>query len=661
MTTDAIEVRANEAIRHALDGTAMLFVGSGVGFLARTADGTSLPNGRALADLLHEEVGMEVGRHNLQRISQYALKKIGADRLISLLKSKLNSVEIDNRLQEVYRMPWQRIYTTNYDDVIEKSRQNYAVVSPFTLSDDPMRAPKGAIVHLNGYIDRIKPDTFDRDAVLTDVSYSINEFQGSEWAKQFLVDIRTSRSIIFIGYSMADLDIVRLILSDPEVAHRTLIYVSPDTDEVDLETLSAYGTVNTGGFDDFYSRLIKISSSYMPVENAVFTELRQVKAQETAIDALTSVDTVYRQLVYGKVAERQFLLSEQPLADVSYIGPRVQIGEALDVIERGAARDLFIHGEIASGKSCACLLAARHFLNRGYDVYIATHGPHLASDLERLAAQEGFVCIIFDGYGAFIDEAKIYAARRRPTHRMILSERTVTHELIAGVIERTSGFGPAVDCYLGKMEEPDLKNLSDLINYAGLWGARAGLSPAGKSSVIRNDLKSSLYLVLLEVIKSEKVQYEIKRLLTPITYDRKAMLVFISVFIVSSLGFRFEINDWQVFFKIDSIRRIMRVYQEQFSNFMSVSGLELTPRSGLLSSHILQNFASDTDIVDCLYAIYKAAAESEQYDPYLADLRIELMRYRAIEPMLSEDNKYARVVDYYNKIRSVSGTVDNAD
>jgi len=151
------------------------------------------------------------------------------------------------------------------------------------------------------------------------------------------------------------------------------------------------------------------------------------------------------------------------------------------------------------------------------------------------------------------------------------------------------------------------------------------------------------------------------RLLTPITYDRKAMLVFISVFIVSSLGFRFEINDWQVFFKIDSIRRIMRVYQEQFSNFMSVSGLELTPRSGLLSSHILQNFASDTDIVDCLYAIYKAAAESEQYDPYLADLRIELMRYRAIEPMLSEDNKYARVVDYYNKIRSVSGTVDNAD
>lgn len=242
-----------------------------------------------------------------------------------------------------------------------------------------------------------------------------------------------------------------------------------------------------------------------------------------------------------------------------------------------------------------------------------------------------------------------------------MAERTISHDLIAGVLERSPGFGPAIECHLEKIHETDLSNFSELINFAGLWGDRAGLSGVGKVSALRYDLKGSLYLALLEVIKSEKVQEEVRRLLTPLTYDRKALLVFTSAFIVNALGFRFEINDWQAFFGIDSIRRVVRSYGEQFSNFMDVRGSELTPRSGLLSTHILQSFASDSDIVYCLHLLYKAATQGEQYDPYLADLRIELMRYGAIERMLSGDNKHSSVIDYYNKIRSVGDTVNNSD
>lgn len=652
--------RSEEALRHVLDGTAMLFVGSGVGFLAKAADGEKLPNGRQLADLLHQKIGITPGKHSLQRIAQHAVRKLGPDSIVELLRARLKAAVVDDRLKAIYNAPWQRIYTTNYDDAIELSRRGTSVVSSFTLSDDPMKAPRGAVAHLNGYIDAIKPSSFDYDAVLTDTSYSISEFQDSAWARQFLVDIRTSRSIVFLGYSMSDLDIVRLLLVDPDIRDRTLIYVAPDTDEVEIDTLSSYGIVRTGGFDDLYEIFCQVSDRYIPVENPVFSEIRRVQTQDFSAQ-VSPAEVVYRQLVYGRIAEREFLLSDEPIAGVSYLSARLQLDEALKVVDRGFARDVFIHGELASGKSCACLLAAKHLIAKGWEVYIVSHGPQLVADLERLATREASVCVIFDGYGAFIDEIKAYSARRKPHHRMILAERTVSHDLIAGVIERSSGFGPAVECYLGRIEEQDLQNFADLINFAGLWGERSGLSTAGKVTALRNNLQGSLYLALLEVINSQKVQDEIKRLLTPLTFDRKALLVFTSAFIVNALGFKFEINDWQNFYKIDSIRRIFRVYREQFENFMSVRGDELTPRSGLLSTHILKGFVSDGDIVECLHALYKAAFDGADYDPQLYDLSIELMRYGAVERMLSDSNKHSAIISYYNKIRSVGNTVDNAD
>lgn len=563
-------------------------------------------------------------------------------------------------MQSIYRAPWQRIYTTNYDDAIELSRRGEAIVSAFTLSDDPISAPPGAICHLNGYIGSINPSSFDEDAVLTDTSYSINEFSNSPWARQFLVDVRTSRSIIFLGYSMSDLDIAKILLSDPDVRYRTIIYVSPETDEVDIDTLSTYGVVKTGGFDDLYDRFKILSESYIPVTNAVFNELRQVTISDFRHE-FPAATSVFQQLVYGQVAEKEFLLSEEPIEGVQYIGSRSQLSSALNSIAAGTGRDLFIHGELASGKSCACLLAAKSFIGSGHEVYVASHGPQLIKDLERLAYRDKPICVIFDGYGSFIDEVKAYASRRQPTHKMILTEKTISHDLLASVIENAAGFGPSVECHLNRIEEADLANFADLINFAGLWGERAGLSKSGKISALRADLSGSLYRTLLEVIKSEKVQEEIKRLLTPLTFDRKALLIFVSAFIVNALGFKFEINDWQNFYRIDSIRRIFRVYKEQFENFVSVGGDQLAPRSGLLSSHILKAFVSDTDIVDCLHSMYKAAYEGEKYDPHLADLRIELMRFRSVDQMLSGKCNHRMIVDYYNRIRSVGNTVNNSD
>jgi hypothetical protein len=533
---DPSQALAHDAIRHALDGTSVLFVGSGVGFLSANANGDPLPDARALADVLHLEAGISPGRHNLQRISDFALKKCGVDRLITLLQDRLKVAHVDERLAELYCAPWQRIYTTNYDDAIEVSRAGQCVVSSFTTKDDPLKAPKGAVVHLNGFIDRIRPESIQHDVILTDLSYTLSDFQESEWARQFLIDIRTCRSLIFLGYSMADLDIARLLIEDPALSRKTIFFVSPSADEIEVEGLEEYGKVIEGGFNRLDSEFRLIKGTYTPSTISPFTELQEIVKEKLPTTLEPESQLVYAQLVFGRVAEGKFLLSEQVIPGVDYVGNRAQVSEAITSLGRGVARDLVIHGEIASGKSCACLLAAKHYLDSGYRVFNAALGANLTRDLENLADADVPVCVIFDGYAPFLDAIRVFAGRRKSNHRMVLSEKTVTHELIATAVEAFSGFGPSAECHLGRISDSDLDNFSELINFAGLWGDRSGLSLSSKSTYLRSNLGGSLYLALLEVIKSEKVQEDIRRLLEPLTFDRKALNVFISAFIVNSLG-----------------------------------------------------------------------------------------------------------------------------
>ena len=151
-----------------MDGDALLFVGAGLSFLSTNKMGHQVPDAASLIDTLLEQPSGTGSKHPLDRVAGHAIRSRGVDSVYDLLKSHLEVETVDPRLITLFDMPWRRIYTTNYDNAIEKSLTGRRPVLSLTIDDETYKAAPGSIVHINGFIERVGPNNLQSGLLLTD-------------------------------------------------------------------------------------------------------------------------------------------------------------------------------------------------------------------------------------------------------------------------------------------------------------------------------------------------------------------------------------------------------------------------------------------------------------------------------------------------------------
>jgi SIR2-like domain len=546
----------------------VLFIGAGLSFLSKNMSGEGLPDGRSLIDVLLGQPPGTGSPHPLERVAGHVVRTKGVDFLYDLLRNRLTVKSVDPILLQLYNLPWRRIYTTNYDDAIETALKGRRPISPVTLDDEIANAGPGSVIHLNGAIGRVSSANLQTGLVLTDYSYATSRLIESEWYKFFLRDLRSARALIFAGYSLADVDIQRALISEEFITKKSFFFISPKADQLETDVIADYGTLVSGGVDV---------------------------------------------------------------------------------------------GELASGKTTSALNVSNYLIGDGYRIFYAIKGTTLADELRKISAYEDKIAVVFENYISYRDEIREYVSRRPQQQRIILTERAVAHDLNSDFIEKTPHLGSTFEVRLDRIELADVPQFEALVNFGGFWGERAGASEAARQRIITKELEGSLYKLLVEIIKSEKVQSEIRGLLAPLSQDRKATKLIICSFIVNTLGFRFSINDWQAVFDGQWVRRIMRQYREQVRHFLSLEGDTIFPRAGVLSTHILGMFADDDIIRESLVDLYARASRSGDSDPEFGSMRISLTRYGSIEPIFSGRNKASNIFKYYDDIRVFGETRNNPD
>jgi hypothetical protein len=109
-------------LRQALEaGDCVLFLGAGVGHHL-TRDGVPAPTGAALARELAEQFKIESdGATDLAKISQVVEIRKGRTELEAFLAKRLCGLEPDEALRWLCTIRWKAIYTTNYDDGVERA------------------------------------------------------------------------------------------------------------------------------------------------------------------------------------------------------------------------------------------------------------------------------------------------------------------------------------------------------------------------------------------------------------------------------------------------------------------------------------------------------------------------------------------------------------
>ena len=98
-------------------------------------------------------------------------------------------------------------------------------------------------IHLNGYIDRLNRDTLWSEFKLTEASYVSTSLIDSPWLVLFREDLRLARAVFFLGYSLADLDIKRVLSETLDLREKTFFILGSRVDTVTAHRAARFGTV----------------------------------------------------------------------------------------------------------------------------------------------------------------------------------------------------------------------------------------------------------------------------------------------------------------------------------------------------------------------------------------------------------------------------------
>lgn len=208
-----------EALKYAINGEAVFLVGSGfsVGACNGSLDGDkNLWTGSKLASDMARLTGMD-DNVPLDIVSQEYIDIYGEKQLVEYLKVHYKVCDYEEYYKAITKMRSIRIYSTNYDDLVEKvCRDCGCKLNAYNIKMDVRKANKDRLVmHLNGYINDIDGDFLPETFKLSHLSYNNTEFFDSAWYSYLIDELYSAKVIFIIGLSFtSDLDIRRIVSNE---------------------------------------------------------------------------------------------------------------------------------------------------------------------------------------------------------------------------------------------------------------------------------------------------------------------------------------------------------------------------------------------------------------------------------------------------------------
>lgn len=178
----------------------ILFLGAG----ATKGSGGVL--GNELGKYIYKDIG-DIGieyKDNLARYTQVLVNTGYRDKIEEIVRSRFSALKPNPDFCNISDIPWKAIYTTNYDDLIEKSYSNQHFYSCVVSSPQSICQCSGEadipLYKINGDINL--PYQPDKPLVITLKDLRENSTKNEKMISQLMQDM--NNTFIFIGYSFQD-------------------------------------------------------------------------------------------------------------------------------------------------------------------------------------------------------------------------------------------------------------------------------------------------------------------------------------------------------------------------------------------------------------------------------------------------------------------------
>ncbi|MDG4475902.1 SIR2 family protein [Thiovibrio frasassiensis] len=654
MTKDLLRLRAH--LSKSNNGTSILFTGAGFSFGSKNIKGEMPRDSINLSRQICKIAEIDED-DDLYYSSEYYLDNKPPNKLVDLLKSEYSIKEVSKFHELIARKSWRRVYTTNYDRVFEIASNNVGkVCESVSISSAPSQySQNNQCVHLNGTIENLTKDALSEEFKLSDSSYVTPEtLNNSKWKSTFSVDIEHASAIFFVGYSMYDLDIKRIIKNDIDVKSKTFFIVKPGEDKKEIFKLSKYGSVLDIGIDEFaklVSEIIADDTSAQSDDLEFFSKFTITERIKEPTD-----NQIIELFFKGKLLQSEIFTSVTD--ESNYLIKRIDVDKNAQLVADG--KNFLVIGEIACGKTIYIKQLSSIICSQGKDVFFLTNEEgDYKRDVTIINDISPSPIFIIDNAFRHEDVIKDLYAFFGGRATFVLAGRT-------DFIERTKIALANID--LNFFEEDfdhlcsdEISNLNRICNFIGYWGVKNSWSNNKKERYLSETCEGKFSSILLEFFKSEYVRNELDKFLSDLrnTKNKNRDVIFV-IILLGMLPFSPRKS------LVSDICGNEQIYSSEFSNNQIVKTLltfkdgHVEISSGILSKYILNKYFSGREIVDKMIDIIAHFETIKKTSQVNDSVFKELLRFKNVNFMLPDDNRGSNLRTFFNNLKSTLSWLDRS-
>ncbi len=655
-------------------GDPVLFTGAGFSY-GMTNIKNSQPKGVTdLSKVLLEKAGILDGDGiPLKDIVDFYINENKINTLINILEEEFIISEVRNYHKTLAEINWRRCYTTNYDSGFELACNNIhkkmRTINP--LTDSECLRDGNVCIHINGDMGILNKESLSNEFLLGDISYVLNKFDETYWFKLLRKDFESAPAIVFVGYSLYDEMIKKVLKSSDRFKEKTFIITSPDASSSDLFKLGIYGHVLNVGTESF-TEMIKerYNKTIVPIKNESLRNL--IKHEDSENKKEITMFDINNFLLFGKIDRKKihsdyknFLNNEK-----NHFIPRVNhIFECVDKIKKN--KNILIKSEIGNGKSVLLEQLIEHLSEtENVNIYIPTEidissPPSYSDDLEKLKNSNVLSVIICDDLNHNQYLISDFSMLKNASNVILIASiRNIEFDKVdfMDIDFDTINIDELSTKPINESLRSEVDYLIELVDILNFWGEEKVTLPINiKRKILSNDYKNQISETLLDLLSSENILNKINEYLGSIINNSKTRDISFLILLFKYLNIRIDNyiirgllgNDY-----IDSISFKNNEYISLFYSDDRDSGF--TNKSSIFCRITLKNLYTNKYKTDTLLHLVglieseknRRNSEKDSNIIHLKDSLIkEIMRFSNVDNLLKEmDGKKSYLFSYYSDL-----------
>jgi len=554
-------------------------------------------------------------------------------------------------------MPWRAVFTTNFDDVAERSLPGDTMIVTPVFDANNLRAGRKVLYYLHGRALDILSGAVDPSLVVSETNYLDLKDRNRNLYSALENEVHTASRIFFIGYSIRDSEIASRLFSIPGLRQKSIVICGPTEKEVSLNRLKKFGEVFPMGVDAFADKIPDNIDEFTKGQTEeILSFVKRVRPVEAKSEL--EIADIEKLILAGEFNYSAYALQEREAhEEAHYCIPRraeVEIVFSLANVNR-----FVVTSDLGNGKSIFMHQAIFQAHALGFEVYrVDTQLPEALVELDRLLSSPKRRLYVVDGLVRYRKVIR-HIGKRLPGNSILLvaAGQYLEDGAFGALNEELGGTTREID--LNILTSTELKAWDSYLERWGFWEGRIEETSVDRITFLRERCGSENRSIVLSLFRGSRLSQKIDSIVHFfLTTHKSHSRAFVAVLINSLCQKHVDWSRIVEWVNIDegSFRRA--VVESPVGDFMTGAKRWYEFTSTELADHILNSYEFMTDdIVDVYTTIVRQTAYSANDPRSGFDSREnlkELMRFRFLTRLFSKQADGALSINaVYHRLSNV--------